>query len=95
MIITSSISINLIQILPTTVHIVSLIDFSSAFTWGTDTGSNPILFFLHGAGECGLTWLALCEEMANKSNSYLIAYDLRGHGEDIQSTLYHVYVSTV
>ncbi len=61
-------------------HICNIMFLTSAFTWGNDTGSNPVLFFVHGAGECGQTWTALCEEMSSKSPYFMVSYDLRGHG---------------
>lgn len=50
------------------------------YTWGSDSGQNTVVFLFHGAGECALTWSLVGEELARKSNYFVVAYDMRGHG---------------
>ena len=54
----------------------------AASTWGNK--KNPLVIFLHGGGQTRFAWA----EAGNKISQhgfYVIAYDLRGHGDSFWS----------
>ncbi len=63
----------------------------SAQSWGNRSG--PAILFIHGFGQCHLSWLAqVRSHMAQ--DFHLITYDLRGHGESDKPLAAHNYRSS-